>query len=488
MSFLVTGVLPFLSTFVIPLDGVNAQNVSDKMKQLKASSPNVIIIFTDDQGVNDLGCYGSPNIKTPNIDKLAKEGMRFTNFYVSASVSSASRAGLITGQLNTRNGAKGVFSPNFSGLPSSKKTIADRLKKAGYKTSCFGKWHLGDLPGHMPTDRGFDEYFGIPYSNDMYISPAIKLAPDVNLREGWTKKRALEDQKFIASHDRKYLWLTDDHGLSGKSPLVKDSLIVEYPCDQSSLTRRYFEHAMDFITRSKTEKKPFFCYITPAMPHVPLHASSKFAGTSKRGLYGDCVQEIDYYVGKLMKYLKDNKLDKNTLILFTSDNGPWLAQGEDGGCALPFRDGKFSSYEGGTRMPFIAHWTGKIPPKMDNDNIFSSIDFVPTIMYLADGNTDIDVDGVNEISTLIDPKVKVRDYYLYVNRGILRGIRKGNWIYLPTSGVREGGEGELFNIKNDISQEHNLYSKYPKKVEMMKKVFEKYRKMHSDSGKVNKKI
>jgi len=443
----------------------------------ETNRPNVIIIFTDDQGVNDLGCYGSPNIKTPHIDKMSRQGMRFTNFYVSASVSSASRAGLLTGQLNTRNGAPGVFFPNNPGIPSAKITLGEMLQREGYKTACFGKWHLGDQKGHMPNDQGFDEYYGIPYSNDMYITPTLKISPKVKFREGWTMERALEDQRIVAECIGKNRNPIRERKLMDVCPLVEDSLIVEYPCDQSLLTKRYFEHAIDFIKRSKNN--PFFCYITPDMPHIPLAASSDFLGSSERGLYGDVIQEIDANVGKLMTYLKKNHLDKNTLVLFASDNGPWLAKGKNGGSAHPFRDGKFSSYEGGVRLPFIAYWPGVIPAHSVNNNIFASIDIVPTIMNLIGYDEPMDLDGIDETATLLNPTIAIRHNYLYVNRGEVVGVRIGDWVYLPFSGkVRKKAKPELFNIKEDLAQEHNLYDAKPDIVLIMKQIYERYKKMY----------
>lgn len=259
--------------------------------------PNVVIIFTDDQGYQDLGCYGSPLIQTPSIDRMAKEGMKLTDFYVSASVSSASRAGLLTGRLNTRNGVKGVFFPEAEGMPSEEITLAEALKEQGYATGCFGKWHLGDLKGHLPTDQGFDSYYGIPYSNDMYIGPSQEFSPHATFREGYTLARAKEDQEFVRTSKRADV----KKKLNNASPLFEGDKIIEYPCDQSTTTRRYFDKAIDFVEHNQGQ--PFFVYITPSMPHVPLFASEQFRGKSKRGLYGDVVEEIDWNVGRFLDYL-----------------------------------------------------------------------------------------------------------------------------------------------------------------------------------------
>lgn len=340
--------------------------------------PNIVIIFTDDQGYQDLGCYGSPLIQTPAIDGMAREGLKLTDFYVSASVSSASRAGLLTGRLNTRNGVKGVFFPESEGMPSEEITLAEALKEQGYATGCFGKWHLGDLKGHLPTDQGFDKYFGIPYSNDMYIGPSQKFASNAVFREGYTLSEAKADQDFVRNAPNR---ATIKKKLNSVSPLFEGDEIIEYPCDQSTTTRRYFDKAIEFVGQNK--EKPFFVYITPSMPHIPLFASEQFRGKSKRGLYGDVVEEIDWNVGRFLNYLDQQGLAESTLVIFASDNGPWLGYKEDSGSADPLRGGKFSYYEGGVRVPCILRWKGTIPAGVTSDAIIASIDLFPTIMHYA---------------------------------------------------------------------------------------------------------
>lgn len=436
----------------------------------KSEQPNVIIIFTDDQGFEDLGCYGSPLIKTPNIDKMAANGLRLTDFYVSASVSSASRASLLTGKFNTHNGVNGVFYPNSFGMRKEQVTLAESLKEVGYTTACIGKWHLGDLEGHLPTDQGFDEYYGIPYSNDMFIGSKQKFADDVVLLDGYTMERALNDQKFVAStRDNR---LRKD-SLKYASPLFEGDRIVEYPCDQSTTTRRYFSRAIDFIDRCGD--KPFFAYITPAMPHIPLYASEEFKGRSKRGLYGDCVEEIDHHVGRLLDHLKERGLDKNTIVIFASDNGPWLGMKQNGGSSKPFRDGKFSMYEGGVRVPCIMQWNGKIRSGVVSDAIISSIDIFPTVMKYADPQwSSSEVDGVDISQFLENTKVRVRDEYVYIHSGELRGVRKGDWVYLNRGGANKpkaDAQPELYNLKADVSQKKNLYSSEPKKAKEMEALF-----------------
>ena len=435
--------------------------------------PNIVIIFTDDQGYQDLGCYGSPLIQTPAIDGMAREGLKLTDFYVSASVSSASRAGLLTGRLNTRNGVKGVFFPESEGMPSEEITLAEALKEQGYATGCFGKWHLGELKGHLPTDQGFDKYFGIPYSNDMYIGPSQKFASNAVFRDGYTLSEAKADQDFVRNAPNR---ATIKKKLNSVSPLFEGDEIIEYPCDQSTTTRRYFDKAIEFVGQNK--EKPFFVYITPSMPHIPLFASEQFRGKSKRGLYGDVVEEIDWNVGRFLNYLDQQGLAENTLVIFASDNGPWLGYKEDSGSADPLRGGKFSYYEGGVRVPCILRWKGTIPAGITSDAIIASIDLFPTIMHYAGCRSFRQkIDGVDISSFLENPSLRLRDEYVYVKGGEVHGIRKGDWVYLPKTGnskFKEGDVPELFNLKRDIGETNNLHLEYPEKVKELQEVMQLY--------------
>ena len=435
--------------------------------------PNIVIIFTDDQGYQDLGCYGSPLIQTPAIDGMAREGLKLTDFYVSASVSSASRAGLLTGRLNTRNGVKGVFFPESEGMPSEEITLAEALKEQGYATGCFGKWHLGDLKGHLPTDQGFDKYFGIPYSNDMYIGPSQKFASNAVFREGYTLSEAKADQDFVRNAPNR---ATIKKRLNSVSPLFEGDEIIEYPCDQSTTTRRYFDKAIEFVGQNK--EKPFFVYITPSMPHIPLFASEQFRGKSKRGLYGDVVEEIDWNVGRFLDYLDQQGLAESTLVIFASDNGPWLGYKENSGSADPLRGGKFSYYEGGVRVPCILRWKGTIPAGVTSDAIIASIDLFPTIMHYAGCRSFRQkIDGVDISSFLENPSLRLRDEYVYVKGGEVHGIRKGDWAYLPKTGnskFKEGDVPELFNLKRDIGETNNLHLEYPEKVKELQEVMQLY--------------
>ena len=425
--------------------------------------PNIILIITDDQGYQDLGCYGAPLIQTPSIDALAQEGMRMTDFYVSASVSSASRASILTGRLNSNNGVKGVLWPGDNGLPLSETTLAEALKELGYATACCGKWHLGDTPEHLPSQRGFDYYLGIPYSNDMYIGPTQEFHTDVCFREGYTLEQARKDQKLVQEHiqDKEFL----KKSLKYAVPLLENDRIVEYPCDQALTTRRYFDAAIRFID-SIQGACPFFVYITPNMPHIPLAVSEDFQGISRGGKYGDAVEEIDWNVGRLTTYLEQKGLDKNTIVIYASDNGPWLSMQNDGGSAGPLRDGKFSNYEGGVRVPCIIRWKGVVPAGTVSHAIMASIDLFPTLVRCAGGEPSDLIDGVDCSAMWRDPNTSVNDAYLHIRDGQLFGIRFGDWKFLPQGGGLGKPTGpELYFLKDDLSEQENLYPNAPDKAQ-----------------------
>ncbi len=430
-----------------------------------ASRPNIIVIFTDDQAYGDLGVYGSPNLRTPRIDRMATEGLRFTDFYVSTSVCSASRASLLTGRYPDRNGTHGVYFPGDTGLSYQETTIATMLRSQGYATACFGKWHLGDQPRSLPTQRGFDQYWGIPYSNDMFIGPNQPIASDALFREGHDRASTQADIDFVRDHlkDRPAIF---QRGLKHRVPIMANGSIVEYPADQATLTRRYFDHAIAFIDDATAFDHPFFVYLTPSMPHVPLFASPDFDGVSLGGRFGDTIEEIDAQVGRLLDHLDQTGLSENTLIVFTTDNGPWLNKGDDAGSAGPLRDGKFSSYEGGLRAPAIMRWTGTIPAGATSHEIGATIDLLPTFSALTGAPLPpAPLDGVSLQAHLLNPANPVpRAGYFYYKNGRPVGVRHGLWKYLPHGGagsIKTTTPAELYNLGTDISETRNVVSREP---------------------------
>ncbi|MBC7856762.1 MAG: sulfatase, partial [Pirellulaceae bacterium] len=306
--------------------------------------PNFVLIYCDDLGYADIDSFGTHEWQTPNLNQMAKEGLRLTDFHTAAAVCSASRAALMTGCYPQRVGILGALGPNAkTGINESEMLLPEILRERGYATAIFGKWHLGDAPQFLPTRHGFDQYFGLPYSNDM-----------------WPKHPT--NTKFPPL------------------PLIEQEKTIATMPDQTQLTTWYTEHAVKFIAQNKA--KPFFLYLPHSMPHVPLHVSEKFKGKSKQGLYGDVIMEIDWSVGEILKTLRQHKLDDNTLVIFTSDNGPWLSYGNHAGSAGPLREGKGTHWEGGTRVPCVMRWPGKIPAGTTSGDILMTIDLFPTIAKL----------------------------------------------------------------------------------------------------------
>jgi arylsulfatase A len=366
-------------------------------------APNFIVIFAYDLGYGDLGCYGHPTINTPNLDRMAREGMKFTDFYSAAEVCTPSRAGLMTGRYPIRSGMasdkRRVLFPNSGGgLPQSEITIAKALKAKEYATACVGKWHLGHLPQFLPTRHGFDSYFGIPYSNDMDRSPKAPKG------------------RVPFNEPKSEYW---------DVPLMRDEVIVERSPDQHELVPRYTREALAFI--EKNQSRPFFLYFAHSFPHVPLFASKRFAGKSARGLYGDVVEEVDWSVGEIMKALKRLKIDRETLVFFTSDNGPWLIFNDQGGSAGLLRGGKGSTWDGGMREPGIAWWPGTIRPARVEHSLASTLDLLPTFLSLAKlpPISDRVIDG-RDLSPLLRGTGPVeRDAYFYYRGETLFAVRQG---------------------------------------------------------------
>src|SRR6266853_3596089 len=347
-----------LAKSVLAAFGILLLGLASAFAARAATLPNIVIIFTDDQGYADVGVFGAKGFQTPNLDRLASQGCIFRNFHVAQPVCSASRAGLLTGCYPNRIGIHGALGPRSKvGISDGEMTLAQLVKQRGYVTGIFGKWHLGDSPQFLPLRHGFDEYFGLPYSNDMW-----PLRPDlVNLPPNDEKRK------------RGYPDLVMYEGNKIAIPQVTHE-------DQNQLTTWYTEHAVRFIERNKDH--PFFLYLAHNMPHVPLHVSDKFRGKTERGLYGDVIEEIDWSVGQVMDALDRTGAAGNTWVIFTSDNGPWLSYGDHAGSAYPLREGKGTCWEGGTREPCIMRWPGKIPAGTESKEMFLSLDLFPTIANL----------------------------------------------------------------------------------------------------------
>ena len=372
--------------------------------QKKSTTPNIILIYMDDMGYGDLSCYGALDINTPNIDRLASEGIRFTNFMSSQAVCSASRASIMTGCYANRVGISGALSPGSKvGLASDEMTIAELLKQKNYATAIYGKWHLGDAKQFLPLQQGFDEYIGIPYSNDMWpVNYDGKPADSSSYKSKWPPLFVMKDnEKWIPINTLE---------------------------DQSTLTEHYTVAAENFITKNKN--KPFFLYLPHSMPHVPINASAAFKGKSKQGLYGDVIQEIDASVGRILKTVKEAGLDQNTIIIFSSDNGPWLNFGNHAGSTGGLREGKGTSFEGGQRVPGIVRWKGTIQPNVISNRLASTIDILPTIAAITHtALPNKKIDGVSILPILQgDKNASPRKTFLYYyRRNSLEAVRIDNW-------------------------------------------------------------
>jgi arylsulfatase A-like enzyme len=428
-----------------------------------AARPNFVVIFTDDQGYGDLGSYGHPTIRTPNLDRMAVEGQRWTSFYA-APVCTPSRAQLMTGRYAIRGGlAAGVLFPDSTGgLQPSELTIAEVLKPLGYATLAVGKWHLGHLPQYLPTNQGFDRYFGVPYSNDMDRDPTIP-ATDVF-------RRTMEPR--IADYN---------------VPLMRDAKIVERPADQTTITRRYTDEAIAFIREQRA--RPFFVYLAHNLPHVPLFRSKEFEGRSARGIYGDVVEEIDHNVGRVLDAIRELKLERQTLVVFLSDNGPWMPYREQGGSAGLLRGAKGSTWEGGLRVPAIFWQPGTVQPGVVT-GIGSELDLLPTFATLANSEipTARPLDGQDLSATLRKRAPSPRDTLFYYNGVRLTGVRHGAFklhVEVP-AGSGAGGAApipapvnpkwELYNLEEDPSEKFDLAEKRPDLVNALTGMMEAHQK------------
>ena len=448
-----------------------------KVAEEKKPAPNVVIVFTDDQGYQDLSCFGSPNIYTPHLDQIAADGLRLTNFYAAQAVCSASRAALLSGCYPNRIGIKGALFPKSKiGINPMETTLAEMLQEQGYKTGIFGKWHLGHLPKFLPNNHGFDEFMGIPYSNDMWPVDYEGNQVDKN----HPKAKRYPQLPFFKNFD-----------------VVKEIKTLE---DQAQLTTELTEAAVDFIERNKDT--PFFLYVPHPMPHTPIAVSDKFKGKSDQGRYGDVIMEIDWSVGQIMNKLKEHQLDKNTIFIFTSDNGPWLNFGNHAGSASPLREGKGTAWEGGQREPCVVSYPNGIEGGRVIDTPMMTIDLLPTIAEITGAKLpELKIDGksVWDIWTGKSNKSPHDAYFFYYKSNELHGVRYNDWkLYFPHTyrslNGREGGkdgypvnydmnkidEIELYDLNNDISESKNVADQHPKIVLEIKSLADEMRKKLGD--------
>ena len=428
-----------------------------------ATRPNVVLIFADDLGYGDIGCYGAEGYATPNIDGLASGGMRFTDFYVAQAVCSASRTALLTGRYPNRVGILGALGPGAkNGIRAEEVTLAEVFKSRGYATAIYGKWHLGDRDPFLPADHGFDDYFGLPYSNDMWPNhPTTKAFPPL--------------------------------------PLIEGKEVVQTQPDQRKLTTWYTERAVAFIENHKTE--PFFLYVPHSMPHVPLFVSDRHAGKTQRGVFGDVIAEIDWSVGQMLAALRRNGLEHNTLVIFSSDNGPWLSYGDHAGSAGPLREGKGTTFEGGVRVPGIFRWPGKIPAGGVCREPAMTIDLLPTLARLIGAELPAGhvLDGMDVwplVSGAPDAKSPHDALYFYWDRQ-LQAVRSGKWkLHLPhayrTMTDRRGAGGSpgdyrqerielsLYDLEQDPGESRNLAAQHPGVVQQLSELADRARREIGD--------
>ncbi|MCK8492725.1 MULTISPECIES: sulfatase family protein [Spirosoma] len=447
-----------LSTFALISTGLL---ITAWVEKPAPATPNVVLFFMDDMGYGDLSVTGALDYTTPNLDRLAADGSRFTNFLVAQAVCSASRAALMTGCYPNRLGISGALGPNSPiGLNPNEETLADLLKEKGYATGIFGKWHLGDKQAFLPLQQGFDEYYGVPYSHDMWPQhPTVKFPPL--------------------------------HWIEGNEPKGE----IKNLDDASHITSTVTEKAVSFIRKHK--KDPFFLYVPHPLPHVPLAVSDKFKGKTARGLFGDVMTELDWSIGQILGELKQQGLDKNTLVIFISDNGPWLNYGDHAGSAGGFREGKGTSFEGGHRVPCLVRWPGVVPAGRVSNKLLTTMDILPTVAKICGARLPKQrIDGVDWLALLKgDETVTPRDhFYYYYRKNSLEAVRQGDWKlvfghpgrtyegFLPGQNGKPGPSTEthefpkaLYDLRRDPSERYDVLEQHPEIVAKLEKIAEEAR-------------
>jgi arylsulfatase A-like enzyme len=454
---------------------ISVNSFAQNSLNYKELTPNIILILMDDMGYGDIGRTGANQYETLNLNLLASQGMQFTWYYTPQAVSSASRAGLLTGCYPNRIGISGALMPwSKTGISSDETTIAEMLKTRGYHTSIIGKWHLGYQKEFLPLQHGFDEYFGIPYSNDMwpvdFDGVPIRMKDTANVKMHHPVLPLIEGNEKVGE--------------------------INTLADQDKLTTTYTEYAVRYIEQHR--KKPFFLYLPHSMVHIPLGVSDKFRGKSKQGLYGDVMMEVDWSIGEIMKALKKNGLDKNTLVIFTSDNGPWLNFGNHAGTTGGLREGKGTSWEGGQRVPCIMRWPGVIPEGEICNKLASAIDILPTLAAITGAQLpEKQIDGVSLLPLLLGDKVSSprQVLYYYYQQNSLEGVQRNYWkLVLPHKGISYSGskpgkdgwpgktisititENELYDLRRDPGERYNVAAENPEIVRELELLSEEARK------------
>ena len=424
---------------------------------------NFIIFFTDDQGYNDVGCFGSPDIKTPNLDNMARGGMKFTNFYAQP-LCGPSRAALLTGSYPIRIAEPKNTKDFHTKLHPKEVTIAEVLKTEGYQTACIGKWHAGEEPEQMPLEQGFDYYYGTPKYNG--------------------NSKLIEESPY-------------------RSPILRNNdtlMVINTVEEMGLLTNKYTKEATDFIKKNK--QKPFFLYLAHNMPHVPIGASEKFRAKSEGGFYGDVIEELDWSMGEVLKTLKDEGLEENTLVIFVSDNGPWIEEkiGDHAGSAYPLKGSKAQTWEGGVRVPCIMQWKGQIKEGVTNTELLTTMDFFPTFLEFSGAKISqkLTIDGKSFSDVLLKNKKSKHDFFYYYAYTHLQAVRDKDWkLVVPRSKnpdymkwrgrkINAVKEVQLFNMKNDKEEQYNLAEQNPEKVKELMLLIEEGREELGDHNRIGK--